>query len=52
MWDKVKYLLGLSDKHYEGHTVWKYGKVRSVKDYYIMSGIYDKVVKLFPDNTL
>ena len=52
VWEKVKYLLGLSDKNYDTHTVWRYGKVRSVKEYYKMSGIYDKVVELFPTHTL
>ena len=48
IWEKVKYLLELSDYPEEIDDIWKAGKVRSIKEYYQMTGIYDKLKKLFP----
>ena len=49
VWKKVKYLLELGTYDGKIDDVWKAGKVRTVREYYDMTNIYDKLKALFPD---
>ena len=55
VWKKVKYLLGLTtlnevpDKYKKPNDqIWMEGNIRTLKDYYLMVGIYNKLKTIFP----